>query len=54
MTENIVQINLIQKDRPYLQPGEKGDYMELLISTSIVVFWIVLNAWILPRMGVST
>jgi len=54
MTENIVQSNLIQRDRLYLQLGEKGDYMELLIGTGIVVFWIALNVWILPRMGVPT
>jgi len=27
---------------------------ELLLAVTIIVGWFVLNAWILPRFGVST
>jgi len=28
--------------------------MELLIVLAVLVLWIVLQAWVLPRMGVKT
>lgn len=33
----------------------KGDRaMEILVPLGILVLWILLQAWILPRMGVKT
>jgi hypothetical protein len=31
-----------------------GKIMELLIPVGILVVWFVLQAWILPRLGVQT
>jgi len=28
--------------------------MELLIMVGFLVFWVVLNRWVLPKMGVQT
>lgn len=27
---------------------------ELLIGAGVLALWIILNAWVLPRLGVST
>jgi hypothetical protein len=36
-------------------PTKQGSgKMEILIVLAFVVFWFVLQAWILPRFGVST
>lgn len=31
-----------------------GKIMELLVPLGIVALWIILQAWVLPRMGVRT
>jgi hypothetical protein len=31
-----------------------GKVMEFLISLGILVVWIILQAWVLPRLGVKT
>jgi hypothetical protein len=31
-----------------------GRIMEFLIALSVLVVWIVLQAWVLPRLGVPT
>ena len=38
-----------------LTTGEKkGIAMEILIPLAVLVAWIVLQAWVLPRFGVKT
>jgi hypothetical protein len=32
----------------------RGDLLELLIVLAVLVVWIVLQAWVLPRVGVKT
>ena len=32
----------------------RGSIMEILIPIAIVAAWIILQAWVLPRLGVST
>jgi hypothetical protein len=34
--------------------GERGKKMEYLIPIGILLGWIILQAWVLPRMGVKT
>ena len=34
--------------------NEGGKPMEILIPLGIVVAWIVLQGWVLPRLGVQT
>jgi hypothetical protein len=39
------------------KPGQAaagGKTMELLIPVGVLVVWIVLQAWVLPRLGVKT
>jgi hypothetical protein len=38
------------------QPSQTwgGRIMEILIPLGIVVVWIILQVWVLPRMGVKT
>jgi hypothetical protein len=31
-----------------------GNKMELLIPLGVLVVWIILQAWVLPRLGVKT
>ena len=31
-----------------------GKNMELLIPLAVLVVWIILQAWVLPRLGVKT
>jgi hypothetical protein len=31
-----------------------GKKMELLIPLGVLVIWIILQAWVLPRLGVKT
>jgi len=38
---------------PKLQNKDWG-IMEIIVFLAILVFWFVLQAWILPRFGVST
>lgn len=33
---------------------KKGIAMEILIPLAVIVAWIVLQAWVLPRFGVKT
>jgi hypothetical protein len=33
---------------------ETGKHMELLIPAAVLVVWIVLQAWVLPRFGIKT
>jgi hypothetical protein len=33
---------------------KKGTTMEILIPIAVLVAWIVLQAWVLPRFGVKT
>lgn len=34
--------------------GRGGRTMEILIPLGILVVWIILQAWVLPRFGVKT
>jgi hypothetical protein len=34
--------------------GEKGNGMELFVLAGVLVAWIVLQAFVLPKFGVST
>lgn len=34
--------------------AQRGYVMELLIVLAVLVLWIVLQAWVLPSMGVKT
>ena len=34
--------------------GEKGSCMELFVLAGVLVVWIVLQAFVLPKFGVST
>ena len=39
------------------QPGDimkGGKTMEILIPLGVLVVWIILQAWVLPRFGVKT
>ncbi len=36
------------------EPRKKGAAMEILIALAVIAAWILLQAWILPRFGVST
>ena len=39
----------------YMNAANNGDKaMEILIPLGILVAWIILQAWILPRLGVKT
>lgn len=35
-------------------PQHGGGLMELLIPLGLLVVWLVLQAWVLPRLGVPT
>ena len=35
-------------------PVQGGKTMEFLIPLGILVIWIILQAWVLPRFGVKT
>ena len=37
---------------PQQRPG--GKIMEYLIPVAVLVAWVVLQAWVLPRFGVKT
>ena len=34
--------------------SRRGKTMEILIPLGILVVWIILQAWVLPRLGVKT
>lgn len=34
--------------------NKKGTAMEILIPIAVLVGWIILQAWVLPRFGVKT
>jgi hypothetical protein len=34
--------------------GKKGTAMEILIPLVLLVVWIILQAWVLPHLGVKT
>jgi hypothetical protein len=34
--------------------GKKGPAMEILIPIAVLVSWIILQVWVLPRFGVKT
>jgi hypothetical protein len=38
----------------FSDPSEDRDVRDLLLPLIIIAAWIVLQAWILPRFGVST
>ncbi len=33
---------------------KRGPVMEILIPSAVLVAWVVLQAWVLPRFGVKT
>jgi len=35
-------------------PSRGGRTMEILIPLGVLVVWIILQAWVLPRFGVKT
>ena len=38
-----------------LEPGKRGGRtMEVLIPLGVLLVWIILQAWVLPRLGVKT
>lgn len=39
---------------PLEEPRRKDNPMELLVLVAVLAAWFVLQAWILPRFGVST
>jgi hypothetical protein len=39
---------------PREQTKKGGQTMELLIALGILVVWVILQAWVLPRLGVKT
>jgi hypothetical protein len=39
---------------PLLTQRSGGKIMELLIPLAVLVVWIILQAWVLPRFGVKT
>ena len=51
MTTSNPNINVIVGQTPSFTRKKP---MELLIIPAFVVFWIVLQIWFLPKMGVST
>jgi hypothetical protein len=34
--------------------SERGSTMEILIPLAVLVAWIILQVWVLPRFGVKT
>jgi hypothetical protein len=34
--------------------NKRGSTMEILIPLAVLVAWIILQAWVLPRFGVKT
>jgi hypothetical protein len=49
---NIVIIQLIDPSPEKAETG--GKTMEFLIPLGILLAWIILQAWVLPRLGVKT
>jgi hypothetical protein len=39
---------------PVARAGRGGKAMEYLIPLGALVVWVVLQAWVLPRLGVKT
>lgn len=35
-------------------PDQKGTTVEILVLLTVFVIWIVLQVWVLPRLGVKT
>ena len=35
-------------------PAKGGKTMEVLIPLGVILVWIILQAWVLPRLGVKT
>jgi hypothetical protein len=38
----------------FTEQRKRGPVMEILIPIAVLVAWIVLQAWVLPRFGVKT
>ena len=41
-------------NRPVAPSNQGAKPMELLIPLGVLVVWIILQAWVLPRLGVKT
>jgi hypothetical protein len=41
-------------DQPLAANNQGAKPMELLIPLGVLVVWIILQAWVLPRLGVKT
>jgi hypothetical protein len=41
-------------DQPVAANNQGAKPMELLIPLGVLVVWIILQAWVLPRLGVKT
>lgn len=41
-------------DDSLVQHRKGGKTMEILIPLGILVVWVILQAWVLPRLGVRT
>ena len=41
-------------NRPVARASKGGKAMEFLIPLGVLVVWIILQAWALPRLGVKT
>jgi hypothetical protein len=51
---NLLRFTPDQKGARIVSSQEGSTKMEILIILGFVVFWFALQAWILPRFGVST
>ena len=40
--------------RPVAASNQGAKPMELLIPLGVLVVWIILQAWVLPRLGIKT
>ena len=41
-------------NRPVAASNQGAKPMELLIPLGVLLLWIILQAWVLPRLGVKT
>jgi len=44
----------VPASRPVAASNQGAKPMELLIPLGVLVVWIILQAWVLPRFGVKT
>jgi hypothetical protein len=51
---SFVFLGSLTMDANLLPNGDGGRKMEYLIPAGILLIWIILQAWVLPRMGVQT